>query len=562
MRFGLLQFLLLAGSLGLFIYGMKVMSEGLQKVAGSRMRRVLEAMTKDRLRGVFTGFITTVVAQYSSVTSVMTVSFVNAGLLTLRQSIPVLLGANIGTTVKLLAFAWIGFSSVELSYVAIPIMGVALPFLFLRGGRMKAISELMIGMALTLLGLYFMKEHAPEPSAQALSFLQGLASYGIASHILFVLIGAALAIVIQSSSHALVLTVLMCEKGIINYEMAAALVIGENIGTTLTANIAALVGNAWAKRTARAHSVIKVFGALWALVLFSPVLTGIDALTQRVHHLSPYTDANVLPWSLTYLHIAFNLVNMLVLIRFTPFIEKVVTRMVPARDGLDEEYRLEYIDDPLMPLTPELSLLEAKKEIVKFGGLCHRMMAMVRDLLIEKSANERSVLLQRIAKYEDITDRIEVEVSRFLTKTGTEAGDERMSERIRAMISIIGDLERVGDILFQMSKGIERKADEKLWFTPEQRQNLLAMLQLIDTAFEVMLRNLDADGDAVKLDEALEIEQRINQQRDALRRAHLKSVESGDHNIKSGLVYNDLFSSCEKLGDHLINVSEALTGMV
>jgi phosphate:Na+ symporter len=273
-------------------------------------------------------------------------------------------------------------------------------------------------------------------------------------------------------------------------------------------------------------------------------------------------DQNALPWSLTILHIAFNLVNMLVLIRFTPFIEKVVTRMVPARDGLDEEYRLEYIDDPLMPLTPELSLLEAKKEIVKFGGLCHRMMAMVRDLLIEKSASERAVLLQRIAKYEDITDRIEVEVSRFLTKTGTEAGDERMSERIRAMISIIGDLERVGDILFQMSKGIERKADEKLWFTPEQRQNLLTMLQLIDTAFEVMLRNLDADGDAVKLDEALEIEQRINHQRDALRRAHLKSVESGDHNIKSGLVYNDLFSSCEKLGDHLINVSEALTGMV
>ncbi len=562
MRFGLLQFLLLTGSLGLFIYGLKVMSEGLQKVAGSRMRRVLEAMTKDRFRGVFTGFLTTVVAQYSSVVSVMTVSFVNAGLLSLRQSIPVLLGANIGTTVKLLAFAWIGFSSVELSYVAIPIMGLALPFLFLRGGRMKAISELMIGMALTLLGLYFMKEHAPEPSAQALGFLQGLASYGIVSNVLFVLIGAALAIVIQSSSHALVLTVLMCGSGIIDYHMAAALVIGENIGTTLTANIAALVGNAWAKRTARAHFIMKVFGAIWALLFFAPILSGIDLLTQRIHGLSPFTDQRALPWSLTYLHIAFNVVNMLLLVRFTPLIERIVTRMVPARDGLDEEYRLEYIDDPLMPLTPELSLLEAKKEIVKFGALCHRMMAMVRDLLIEKGASERAVLIARIAKYEDITDRIEVEVSRFLTKTGTEAGDERMSERIRGMISIIGDLERVGDILFQMSKGIERKADEKLWFTPEQRQNLLAMLQLTDQAFEVMLRNLDADADAVKLDEALEIEQRINQQRDTLRRAHLKSVESGDHNIKSGLVYNDLFNSCEKLGDHLINVSEALTGMV
>ena len=281
MRFGLLQFLLLAGSLGLFIQGMKVMSEGLQKVAGPRIRRVLGAMTRDRARGVFTGFITTVVAQYSSVTSVMTVSFVNAGLLNLHQAIPVLLGANIGTTMKLLAFAWIGFSSVELSYVALPIMGLALPFLFLRGGRMKAISELLAGMALTLLGLHFMKAHSPEPSAQALTFLHGLASYGMASHVLFVLIGAALAIVIQSSSHALVLTVLMCEKGIIDYPMAAALVIGENVGTTLTANIAALVGNAWAKRTARAHFVMKVFGAAWALLLFAPVLTGIDLLTQR-----------------------------------------------------------------------------------------------------------------------------------------------------------------------------------------------------------------------------------------------------------------------------------------
>ncbi len=562
MRFGVLQFLLLAGSLGLFIYGMKVMSEGLQKVAGARMRRVLEAMTKDRFRGVFTGFLTTVIVQYSSVTSVMVVSFVNAGLLSLRQAIPVLMGANIGTTVKLLLFAWIGFSSVKLSVIAVPIMGLALPLLFMRSGRMKAISELMMGAALLFLGLDLLKEYMPIPSAQAMTFLQGLSSYGIGSAVLFTLIGAALAIVTQSSSVALILTVVMCEKGIIGYEMAAALVIGENIGTTLTANIAALVGNVWAKRAARAHFVIKLFGALWVLLLFKPCLSGIAMLTERINHVSPFTDTAALKWSLTYLHIIFNLINTLLLLRFTPFIEKVVTRMVPSKGAPDEEYRLEYIDDPMMALTPELSLLEAKKEILKFGGLCHRMMGMVRDLLIEKDAGERSALLDRIARYEVITDRVEVEVSRFLTKTGTEAGDEKLSERIRGMISIIGDLERVGDILFQMSKGLERKSDERLWFTPEQRQNLLEMLQLVDKAFEVMLHNLEADRDAVKLDEAMEMEQHINQQRDVLRRAHLKSVESGDHNMKSGLVYNDLFNSCEKLGDHLINVSEALVGMV
>ncbi len=562
MHFGLLQLLLLAGSLGLFIYGMKVMSEGLQKVAGSRMRRVLETMTRDRLRGIFTGFITTVVVQYSSVTSVMVVSFVNAGLLSLRQAIPVLFGANIGTTVKLLLFAWIGFSSVKLSLVAVPIMGLALPLLFMRGGKWKAVSELMMGAALLFLGLDLLKEYVPTPSAQALSFLHDLSSFGIGSDLLFVVFGAALAILTQSSSVALVLTVLMCEKGIINYEMAAALVIGENIGTTLTANIAALVGNAWAKRVARAHFIIKLFGAIWILLLFKPVLTGVALFTERINHVSPFTDTDALRWSLTYLHIAFNIVNTLLLVRFTGFIEKVVTRMVPVRSAPEEEYHLEYIEDPMMHLSPELSLLEANKEVVKFGRLCERMHGMVRDLLIEKDEAERASLLQRIAKYEDITDRIEVEVSRFLTKTAAEAGDERLSERIRAQISIIGDLERVGDILFQMSKSIERKSDERLWFSPEQRVHLLDMTRLLDKAFAVMIRNLEAEPEAVRLDEAMDAEQRINQFRDELRRSHLRSVESGDHNMKSGMIYNDLFNSCEKLGDHLINVSEALMGMV
>jgi phosphate:Na+ symporter len=216
----------------------------------------------------------------------------------------------------------------------------------------------------------------------------------------------------------------------------------------------------------------------------------------------------------------------------------------------------------MMHLSPELSLLEANKEVVKFGRLCERMLGMVRDLLIEKDDAERAALVQRIAKYEDITDRIEVEVSRFLTKTAAEAGDERLSERIRAQISIIGDLERVGDILFQMSKSIERKSDERLWFSPEQRIQLLDMMRLLDKAFAVMIRNLEAEPDAVRLDEAMDAEQRINQFRDELRRSHLRSVESGDHNMKSGMIYNDLFNSCEKLGDHLINVSEALVGMV
>lgn len=553
---------MMAGSLGLFIYGMKVLSEGLQKMTGGPLRKALDTMTRSRARGVFTGTVTTAIVQYSSVTSVMVVSFVNAGLLSLRQAIPVLMGANIGTTVKLLLFAAINLAALRMSDIAIPLVGLALPFLFMRGARMRSISEVMVGTALLFLALGFLKDSLPQPSAKTLEFFHELTEMGILSDLLFVVAGALLAIIIQSSSIALTLTMLLCEKGTITYEMAAALVLGENIGTTLTANIAALVGNAWAKRAARAHFVIKLIGVCWALLLLKPYLAGLAWVTERIHGANPYINTDVLKWSLTYLHISFNVLNALLLVRFVPWIERVVTWMVPVRNAPDEEYRLEYIEDPMMHLTPELSLLEAKKEILKFGTLCHRMLGMVRDLLIEKNAEERGALLQRIAKYEEITDRVEVEVGKFLTKTSTEVRDEAVSQRIRGMLGIIGDLERVGDILFQMSKSVERKVDEKLWFTPEQRQNLLDMLVLVDKAFVVMLRNLGAEPEHVSLDEAMDMEQRINGQRDQLQRSHLKSIESGDYNIRSGLVYNDLFSSCEKLGDHLINVTEALAEVV
>lgn len=562
MRFGILEFLMLAGSLALFIHGMKLLSEGLQKTAGGRMRRILDTMTANPLRGLLTGLSTTAIVQYSSVTTVMVVSFVNAGLLSLRQSIPVIMGANIGTTLKALLFAYVGFASVKLSVVALPILGIAFPLLFMKGGRSKAITELLLGIALLFIGLDLVKENVPHFSADALAFLHDLADNGIVSVLLFVLIGAVLAIAVQSSSVALALTMAMCQNGTIGYEMAAAIVLGENIGTTLTANIAAIVANAWGKRAARAHFLIKVIGVAWALLLFTPYMAGIDLLVQRVNGASPYTSPHAVLWALTYLHISFNTLNTALLIGFIPFIERVVTRMVPSKGDTDEEYRLEYLEDPMMPISPELSLIEARKEILKFGRLTQKMHGMIRDLLIEKDAPERARLLLRIAKYEDITDRIEVEVSKYLTKTGTEARNEELSERIRGMLSIIGDLERVGDILFQMSKSMERKADERLWFSPEQRQNLLDMMQLLEKAFVVMNDNLATDDGSVKLDLAMEAEQRINQLRDQLRRAHLKSVESGDHNIKSGMVYNDLFSSCEKVGDHLINVSEALAGEV
>lgn len=562
MRFGILEFLTLAGSLGLLIYGIKAMSEGLQKLGGSRMREVMKVMTTNRFLGVLTGFITTLVIQLSSVTSVMVVSFVNAGMLTVRQSIGVLMGANIGTTVKSILFSAIGFADVDIHRFALPVIGLAFPLLFLKGRQSKALGEFMLGSAIMFIGLEFLKEVIPVPTGPEALALNELTRHGPWSVLLFTLLGVLFAMLVQSSSVALAAAMVLCQHGIIGYEMAAAAVLGMNLGTTITANLAALVANVWGRRAARAHFVIKAIGVLWALLLFTPYLSLLDRYVVQVHGASAHTDKDVLVWALSYLHISFNILNTFLLIGFVPQIEALVTRMVPSRTGDDEEYRLEYIEDPMMPLSPELSLIEARKEISKFGKLTASMTGMLNQLLVSTNDGERQELLSRIAKYEDITDKLEVGISKYLTRAGAEAKDEEMSERIRAMLAIINDLERVGDIYYQMSRLLERKHGERLWFTPEQRVNLQQLLELLEQAFAIMQRNLDAEDGQVAIDEAVEAEQRINQKRDQLRRAHLKSIEAGDYNIKSGLIYNDLFSSCEKIGDHVINVSEALAGEV
>ena len=559
MRFGILEFLTLAGALGLFIYGMKVMSEGLQKVAGGRMRSVLRFMTANHFAGILTGFVTTAMIQSSSAATVMVVSFVNAGLLRVRQAIGVIMGANIGTTIKALLISWAVFSDISITTFAIPIIGLAFPLLFVRTSRAKAGAELLIGAALLFLGLEFMTQYAPVPSAGAMDILHDLGHHGMTSVLLFVCIGVILTLAVQSSSASIAFTLVLAENGTIEYEMAAALVLGMNVGTTVTANIAALVANAWGKRAARAHLLFNLIGLCWAVPLFFPYLDLIDLYITSTYGASAYVDRSMIMWAITILHISFNVITTLLLVGWIPLLEKVVTRMVPAKTEADEMYRLEYLDADI-PVTPEVSLLEARKEIGRLGKIAHEMLKMVRELLTMKDQKQRDVIVQRLAKYEQITDRIEVEVSKYLTKTSTEVRDEEVSGQIQGMLAIIGDLERVGDIFFQMSKAMERKMEARLWFTPEQRQNLTEMLQLLENAFQVMHRNLEADKQEVDLDEAVEAEQLINQKRDQLRRSHLKSIEAGDYNVKSGLIYNDLFSSIEKVGDHLINVSEAMAG--
>lgn len=558
-HFNLLHAVMLAGALGLLIYSMKLMSESLQQVAGRRMRSALHALTADRMRGVATGFATTLVMQYSSVVSVLVVSFVNSGLLTLRKAIPVLIGANIGTTVKLLLFAAVGFSALNLTTIAGPLLALALPLLLMRGPMARPASQLLVGTALLFLAFALLKDNLPATGAENLAFLQALQGRGVLSHLAFIVIGAVLSLLVQSSSVALVLTLALCQAGTIDYATGAALVLGENIGTTFIANIAALAGNAWAKRAARAHLLIKLIGAAWALVLFKPMLLGIAALTERWNGGSPYTDPEMLKWSLAYLHVGFNLLNGLLLLQFIPWLEKAAARLVPASGDAGERHHLAYIEDPLTAIAPELSLAEARKELAKLGVICQRMLAMVRALLTENDARARAILMQRIAKYETITDRMEVEVDRFLARTATEVRDEADSRRIRAMLAGTRDLEQAGDILFQMSRTLQRKADQRLWFVPEQRQQLLQLFELLDKGFRIMLRNLEADQGAPALDEAVLNGQKVHRHCNQLHSHLLVSPASGEQDLRAGLVFSDLVNGSARLAGHLLKVSEALS---
>ncbi|MBL6449675.1 Na/Pi cotransporter family protein [Fulvivirga sp. 29W222] len=559
MKFDFFDVLTLVGSLGFFIYGMKVMSEGIQKVAGGRMRQILRAMTSNRFMGVITGFLLTSLVQSSSATTVMVVSFVNAGLLSLVESIGVIMGANIGTTITAWIISIVGFK-VKIAAVALPIIAFGFPLLFSSKNRWKSWGEVIIGFALLFMGLEALKSAVPDlkSNPQVLEFLSSYTDAGIFSTLLFIAIGTILTVVVQSSSASMALTLVMANQGWISFDLAAAMVLGENIGTTITANIAALVGNIHAKRAARAHFIFNIFGVLWMLLAFPLFLNGIDAYMVKYHNVSPFDTPEAVPVALSIFHSVFNIINVLLLVGFVKQISEVVIKYVSSK-GEDEEFRLEYISTPIMA-TPEISLEEAGKEIAKFAELTSRMSGFVQTLIEKRKMKARTKLMKRIKKYEEITDRVELEIADYLSKVSTSNLSSESSLRLRGMLSIINDLERIGDLFFQMSLAVERKNESDAWFSERQIKNLQEMLELIDDAFKVMITNLSMEYDQVNLNVAIEHEAAINKKRDRLRKKHLKNIEKGDYDIMSGIVYSDLYNLIERVGDHIINVSEAITG--
>ncbi|MBL4625232.1 MAG: Na/Pi cotransporter family protein [Flavobacteriales bacterium] len=562
MEFGLFEILKLVGALGFFIYGMKIMSEGIQKIAGNKMRDILSVMTSNRFFGLFTGFLITSIVQSSSASTVMTVSFVNAGLLTLTESIGVIMGANIGTTITGWLISIFGFK-VKIAAIALPIIAVGAPMLFSNKGKIKSWGEFLIGFALLFMGLDELKQSVPDlkHNPEVLSFLAGYADSGFLSLIMFIGVGTLLTVLVQSSSAAMALTLVMCNEGWIPFDIAAGMILGENIGTTITANLAALVGNVHAKRAARAHLIFNLFGVVWMLFAFRFFIAGIDSYMLSSTGNSPLLVATSVPIALSLFHTTFNIMNVVLLIGFVPFIAKLVIKMVPSKGDADEEYSLEYISTGIMA-TPEMSILEAQKEVAKFGNVARKMNGFVKGLVTEQDNKKVSQTLARIKKYEDITDRIEADVANYLAKVSEGEMSESSSIKIRGMLSIIGDLERIGDIYYQMSKTIERKNESKIWFTPEQRNNINEMFEMAEAGLETMVANLEGVSSEVTLVKANEHETALNIYRKKIRKEHLISEEKGDYNFDSATIYSDLFNSIEKVGDHTINVTEGIVGEI
>lgn len=555
----IMRILMLLGSLGVFIYGMKVMSEGIQKAAGQKLREILGAITKGRIKGIFTGFVTTAIIQSSSATTVMVVSFVNAGLLSLKQSLGVIMGANIGTTVTAWIVAFLGFS-VSMSDYALPIFLVAIVLLFSNRDNLKSWGEMLVGFAILFLGLELLKQGVPDVkgSVESLKFLESLSGHGTFSVILFVLMGTIVTVVVQSSSAAMAVTILLCERGIIPFEMAAGMVLGENIGTTITANLAAMIGNVHAKRAARAHLVFNLFGVIWMVCVFYLFIDLIDYLVSTKLP-SPIAHQESRPIALALFHTVFNICNVLLMFWFTKYITRLVIWMVPSKSDSDENFSLEYISAGLL-VTPELFLLEAQKELAKFGKITSKMSKFFQTLMFEQDKKAKKKLYEKIAKYEEITDRVEIEITGYLSECAENDLSQESAMKVRGMLSITNELERIGDVFYQMSLTYKRKDEQKIWFTPEQRSNVKTLLEAVDEAFEEMTKNLKKAQKDVSIDDAMKIERKINKLRDRFRAEHLSSIDKNEFNIRSGIIYTDLIYSCEKLGDHILNVTEALIG--
>lgn len=557
----------------MFLYGMNLMSSGLQKAAGDKLRGFLSAMTSNPFKGVMTGLGITALIQSSSATTVMVVSFVNAGLLTLVQAIGVIMGANIGTTVTAWLVAWLGFKA-DISILAIPLMIFGFLFSNSKQDKRKNIGELIVGFSLLFLGLSFMKESVPDlrETPAVLEFVTTWSSHGFGSVLLFLTFGTILTLILQSSSATMAITLIMLSMGWIPFSMACAMVLGENIGTTITANIAASVGNTQAKRAAMSHTIFNVFGVIWALILFKPFLRLVGFITENVFGIpnpaaegftvsdAASPEATSALYGLSMLHTLFNTINTLILVWFTKLISKAVCWIIRAPENQEKEvFKLKYISaGPLA--TPELSVEQAFNEVIHFAQISKNGAEYAKEAINETDNNKLNTLKEKLVKYEEISDRIEFEIATFLNAVSAEEISESTSMKIKAMYKIIGELESLGDSGESISRILSRKNIHKKEFDAESIKNLNTMAEAVNDAYEVMITNLNAahKGELVEISNAYNAEERLNNLRNDFRDAMIEDLENNRNNYQSNIYYIDIINAYEQMGDFMINISQDL----
>jgi phosphate:Na+ symporter len=593
MNYSFFDFLTLIGSLGLFLFGMKTMSEGLQKAAGNKLRSILTAMTRNRFTGVLTGVLITALIQSSSATTVMVVSFVNAGLLNLLQSVTVIMGANIGTTVTAWIISIFGFKFSIATY-SLPMIAVAIPLIFSAKNKRKSYGELILGFALLFMGLELLKNSVPDlkSNPEILEFLTQYTQSGFGSVLTFLVIGTILTIVVQSSSATMAITLIMVSKGWISYELGAAMVLGENIGTTITANIAAIPANVSAKRAALAHTMFNIFGIIWMLILFYPFLNMITNLSMSIGLGNPTEFATILSehpeavrvlstdtallnaeeaafqsqlinyqtstsYGLALFHTMFNLINTFIMIWFASIIAKLVSFIIKKKDN-DEEFQLQYISTGLLS-TSELSLVQAWNEIKFYGLRTHKMFGLTRDMLKEDNENETIKIFTRIQKYESISDRMEIEIAKYLTRVGDGRLSDESKHRIQKMLRVVSEIESVSDGCHNIARTIMRKNDNKSVYTQPMMENIELMMNLVEKAINQMNESLENDDVSdEELNRSQNTENEINNFRNQIRNQNIADVNDKKYEYQASVTYMDIVTECEKMGDYIINIVEAL----
>ena len=596
MNFGLIDLLTLIGSIGLFLYGMKLMSEGLQKAAGDRLRNILAWMTNNRFVGALTGILVTALIQSSSATTVMIVSFVNAGLLSLGQSMAVIMGANVGTT----ATAWIlylGGFKVNLAAASIPIIAFTLPMMFSHKNSWKSWGEVLLGFAFLFMGLDLLNDSVPDlrSNPELFAAIQNYADMGFLSVLLFAFIGMIVTIVVQSSSVTFAITLVICSKGWISFEMAAALVLGSNIGTCITPLIAAVSGNIWAKRSAMGHLLFNVLGSIWVLALYYPFMklvvwlsalgqgdptallsfvnstdpAIINALNEGTLDLTNPANQQLattfaanqayVSFGLSIFHTLFNAVNICIMIWLTGLYVKIVTKLIPSKPTEEEnESHLTFISAGMLS-TSELSILQARKEIQLYGERTQRMFELVRDLFHETDDKEFTSKYSRIQKYENISDRMEVEIANYLTKVSAGRLSDESKHQIQMKLRVISEIESVADSCYNLARTLQRRFQQPEKFPEDIDANIELMFNLIESGLQNMCNVLREEHiDQSYVNSAQNIENEINNYRNQLKHQNVIAVNEGYYNYPIATTYMDTIVECEKMGDYIVNVVEAV----